>query len=144
MLCAAVLAGGCVSQPNASLVGSYYAPQLCSNGSDFDLTLSAGGSYRLIRTLPEGVGPDLGEGVRAGFEEVGRWSSVGSSVTLVSEDGKRTTKLQLSVKDGVPVLCDGQMFGLRFEKQRANQRPDGTSAKAPPSKPSQGAAVPHP
>ena len=30
------------------------------------------------------------------------------------------------------------------EKNRANQRPDGTAAKAPPSDPSQGAAVPHP
>ncbi len=29
-------------------------------------------------------------------------------------------------------------------KSRPNQRPDGTSAKAPPSNPSQGAAVPHP
>jgi hypothetical protein len=29
-------------------------------------------------------------------------------------------------------------------KSRANQRPDGTSAEAPPSNPSQGAAVPHP
>ena len=30
------------------------------------------------------------------------------------------------------------------KKKWANQRPDGTSAKAPPSNPSQGAAVPHP
>lgn len=29
-------------------------------------------------------------------------------------------------------------------KPEANQRPDGTSAEAPPSNPSQGAAVPHP
>jgi len=33
---------------------------------------------------------------------------------------------------------------LMARKNRANQRPDGTSAKAPPSNPSQGAAVPHP
>ena len=30
------------------------------------------------------------------------------------------------------------------KETRPNQRSDGTSAKAPPSKPSQGAAVPHP
>ena len=33
---------------------------------------------------------------------------------------------------------------LAVKKFRPNKRPDGTSAKAPPSKPSQGAAVPHP
>ncbi len=31
-----------------------------------------------------------------------------------------------------------------WPRNRPNQRPDGTSAKAPPSNPSQGAAVPHP
>ena len=37
------------------------------------------------------------------------------------------------------------MWPAEYErKEGANQRPDGTSAKAPPSKPSQGAAVPHP
>ena len=33
---------------------------------------------------------------------------------------------------------------LVARKNSANKRPDGTSAKAPPSNPSQGAAVPHP
>ncbi len=33
---------------------------------------------------------------------------------------------------------------IQLTKDRPNQRPDGTSAKAPPSNPSQGAAVPHP
>ena len=42
-----------------------------------------------------------------------------------------------------PDLCD-QSADFPKEKSRANQRPDGTSAKAPPSNPSQGAAVPHP
>ena len=47
-------------------------------------------------------------------------------------------------------LCGVEMSALDLasqldaEEQRANQRPDGTSAKAPPSNPSQGAAVPHP
>ncbi len=36
------------------------------------------------------------------------------------------------------------LSGFSREKESPNQRPDGTSAKAPPSKPSQGAAVPHP
>jgi hypothetical protein len=38
--------------------------------------------------------------------------------------------------------CEKQF--LEKQKKWANQRPDGTSAKAPPSNPSQGAAVPHP
>ena len=41
----------------------------------------------------------------------------------------------------------GAIVGLaiyRFSKAQPNKRPDGTSAKAPPSNPSQGAAVPHP
>jgi len=41
-------------------------------------------------------------------------------------------KAQMSVSDTRP------------HEDLPNQRPDGTSAKAPPSKPSQGAAVPHP
>ena len=36
------------------------------------------------------------------------------------------------------------MEGTWIEKNQPNKRPDGTSAKAPPSNPSQGAAVPHP
>jgi hypothetical protein len=47
---------------------------------------------------------------------------------------------------GVLSLTDRSKARLKryLEKRRANKRPDGTSAKAPPSKPSQGAAVPHP
>ena len=33
---------------------------------------------------------------------------------------------------------------IRVEKNRANKRPEGMSAKAPPSNPSQEAAIPHP
>jgi len=40
---------------------------------------------------------------------------------------------------------EAEMFAKqRTTKRKANKRPDGTSAKAPPSNPSQGAAVPHP
>lgn len=39
---------------------------------------------------------------------------------------------------------DRRALQNRAEEKLVNKRPDGTSAKAPPSKPSQGAAVPHP
>jgi hypothetical protein len=40
-----------------------------------------------------------------------------------------------------PALGD---LNADFKKEWANKRPEGTSANAPPSNPSQGAAVPHP
>ena len=43
--------------------------------------------------------------------------------------------------DGKPTLSGVKIW---IERNRPNQRPDGTSAKAPPSNPSQVAAVPHP
>lgn len=42
------------------------------------------------------------------------------------------------------VLIEAQHMQLISFENRANKRPEGTSAKAPPSNPSQGAAVPHP
>ncbi len=42
------------------------------------------------------------------------------------------------------VLIEAEHMQLIVFEKRANKRPDGTSAKAPPSNPSQGAAVPHP
>jgi hypothetical protein len=121
MVLVSLLAGGCASGPVESLVGNYYAPQLCSLSKDYDLTLAKDGTYRMITTLPEGVGPDLGESVRAGFEEVGRWSFDGAGVKLKPENGKTTTFLKLSTKDGVFVLSDAKMFGPGFTKQEPNQ-----------------------
>jgi len=122
-LVALVVAGllslvGCATVPPRSLVGSWYAPQLCSMGKDFDLTLAADGTYRLVTTLPEGVGPELGEGVRAGFEEVGTWRFDGTTLTLWSAKDQKITRLKFSDEGGKPVLSDGAMFGLRFEKQQ--------------------------
>jgi len=44
----------------------------------------------------------------------------------------------------VHAILDSIQIQSGEKKEWANQRPDGTSAKAPPSNPSQGAAVPHP
>jgi hypothetical protein len=133
MIFASFLAASCASRPDLSLVGSYYSRQLCSGGKDFDLTLKEDGSYRLISILPEGAGPDLGDGVRAGFEELGRWYFDGAIVKLVCRADKKTTKLQASRHDGVLVLSDGELFGLKFEKQRANQVSEPTAINPPPS-----------
>ena len=118
---AVLLAAGCATQPKAWLVGCYYSPPMCSLAADFELTLGADGEYQLHRTLPEGVGPDLGEGVSAGYVESGRWSFDGKIVTLKSGTGAKTIRLTVETKDGVVGLWDGEMFGLRFGKQERPQ-----------------------
>ena len=62
--------------------------------------------------------------------------------------GYRTYKWQTVAVGGVMLAAGiaglSVRGGRREERNQANKRTDGTSAKAPPSNPSQGAAVPHP
>ena len=73
------------------------------------------------------------------------------AVALRIEEGKKVSDLH--ARDVSAAVCAVLFLGLWIllysrgrisDENRANQRPDGTSAKAPPSKPSQGAAGPHP
>ena len=126
-----LLMSGCVTHQRSFFVGDYYSAQPCSLGSDLDLSLRADGSYRMIRTLPAGVGPEMAAGTRAGFEEVGRWSFDGVAVVLRSTVGK-SMKLTPDYQSGVLVLADAEIFGLRLEKQKPNQPPEPTVMSVTP------------
>lgn len=73
-------------------------------------------------------------------------------VAVLKEDGKREFGLYVILPESSYLpISDGEWTFtgtgsvLIYERETGhNQRPEGTSAKAPPSKPSQGAAVPHP
>ncbi len=128
-----ILLAGCAmpsKEAKARFIGDYYSPQPCSLGSDFDLSLHADGSYRMIRTLPEGVGPEMPAGARAGFEEVGKWRYDGTAITLKPNTGKKL-KLMPIYRDGILVLADSDMFGLRLEKQKPIQRSTDNSGASP-------------
>ena len=68
----------------------------------------------------------------------------------ISRDSSYDEFLRLAVLVRLELKEDGHPTQKRIVylisefENRANKRPEGTSAKAPPSKPSQGAAVPHP
>ncbi|HVU16105.1 MAG TPA: hypothetical protein VHD32_04235 [Candidatus Didemnitutus sp.] len=112
-----VLAGHAAPPKEAPdrLVGHYFSPQPCSNGSDYDLNLGADGTYRMVRTFPEGVGPAMPAGERAQSEELGRWSLDGSTLTLAS-DARKKWRFEATVRLDAVVLVEAEAYGLRLEK----------------------------
>ncbi len=79
-----------------------------------------------------------------------RWATVAHEQFTVS-DGSVFPVGALEIHEGKKVQIDvtngdvvESILRKVWRKDSPNQRPDGTSAKTPPSNPSQGAAVPHP
>ena len=76
---------------------------------------------------------------------VTRWHYGPKEKSLVLDDGGENAerKKRGEVAKAMPVLIKADS-PMRIWQPEANKRPDGTAAEAPPSNPSQGAAVPHP
>lgn len=71
-----------------------------------------------------------------------------TDVTLRKSEGRIIWSVNFYDTEGGPFgISIDDLTGVpvsELRKNSPNKRPDGTSAEAPPSKPSQGAAVPHP
>ena len=122
-------------------MGHYTSPALYIMPCDYDLSLSADGTYWLDGVINK---PDKNE-VRPGFEDAGRWSSDGTIVWLKSNYEKKTIKLSVLKRDGAIFLSDGEPFGCSVQKDLPNQPPlrmpvSGTPAADAPVAPPPGIA----
>ena len=129
---------------------SLYRPWIYSHGyADFhlaDTIGSSGGAITAVlilpalfcrkkkgpEVLPAAIGVGIGQVV---YEFLQPWMKTGLFDWY--------DVLAAAIGGGVGVLIVNLTL-RRTSENRANKRPDGTAAKAPPSNPSQVAAVPHP